>query len=313
MTEELIHQIATLKKRRNALIVAHNYQRPEVQDVADVTGDSLELSRLAARTDADVIVFCGVHFMAETAKILAPDKVVLLPDPAAGCPMADMVTVEDLLAEKARHPEAQVVCYVNSSAAVKACADVCCTSANARAVVSALGPDRPVLFVPDQHLSAFVTRHTGRALIPWEGHCATHLKISAADIRRRRIEYPGAEVLAHPECWAEVSEAADHALGTGGMLRFARDYTGDTLIIATETGLLHPLTKVNPRVRYVSANPRAVCPNMKRTTLEKILRALTDMAPRIELDPDLRHRARRAVDRMLQLPVTEGRPGASPV
>jgi quinolinate synthase len=301
MDMHLVKEIAKLRRERKALILAHNYQRAEIQDVADFVGDSLELSRKAATADAAVVVFCGVHFMAETAKILSPEKTVLLPDEEAGCPMADMITAAQLEAEKAKYPGIQVVCYVNSSAAVKAGCDVCCTSANAVRVVESMDVGRPILFVPDQYLGHFAMRSTGRKLNLWPGHCPTHMKITVNDITRQRLRYPEAEVLVHPECRPDVINAADQALSTGGMIRYARTYEGKTLLIGTETGILHALRKVNPAVEYVPVTERSVCPNMKRITLEKVLWALEKVEPRIEVPEEISKRARTAVERMLEL------------
>ena len=301
MDSDLIEQIARLKRERKALIIAHNYQRPEVQDIADFTGDSLELSRKAAATDAAVIVFCGVHFMAETAKILSPEKVVLLPDEEAGCPMANMITAEQLDEERAKHPGVQVVCYVNSSAAVKARSDICCTSANAVRVVEAMDADRPILFVPDQYLGHYVMRKTGRELLFWPGYCPTHMKITVKDIDAQRALFPEAKVLVHPECRPDVIDAADEALSTGGIIRYAREYQGKTLIVGTETGILHRLKKENPKVQYVPVTDKGLCPNMKKIDLGKVLLSLQEMAPRVEVPADIRQGAVAAVEKMLAL------------
>jgi len=301
MDVHLVDEIMRLRRDRRALILAHNYQRAEIQDIADFVGDSLELSRKAATTDAVVLVFCGVHFMAETAKILSPAKTVLLPDEEAGCPMADMITAAQLEAEKAKYPGVQVVCYVNSSAAVKAGSDICCTSANAVRVVESLDARRPILFVPDQYLGHFAMRKTGRQFNLWPGYCPTHMKITINDITTQRSRYPGAKVLVHPECRPDVIDAADEALSTGGIIRYARAYEGKTLLIGTETGILHPLRKANPVVDYVPVTERSVCPNMKRITVEKVLWALQKMEPRIEVPEEIRERARTAVERMLEL------------
>ncbi|UCG14673.1 MAG: quinolinate synthase NadA [Deltaproteobacteria bacterium] len=301
MNENLAEKIAGLKRERNALILAHNYQRPEVQDIADYTGDSLELSRKAASTDADVIVFCGVHFMAETAKILSPEKTVLLPDEDAGCPMADMITAEQLDREKGKYDGVQVVCYVNSSAAVKAGSDICCTSANAVQVVQAMEANRPILFIPDQYLGHYVMRKTHRELVLWPGYCPTHMKIGVEDIARQKSRYPDARVLVHPECRPDVIDAADEALSTGGIIRYARTYRGNTLIIGTETGILHRLRKENPEVEYLPVTNRGLCPNMKRITIEKVLWSLEEMEPQIAIPEDVRRRALTAVERMLAL------------
>ncbi|MBI5524112.1 MAG: quinolinate synthase NadA [Desulfarculus sp.] len=301
MTSGIAGRIARLKKERQALILAHNYQRGEVQDIADFVGDSLELSRQAAGTDAKVIVFCGVHFMAETAKILSPAKAVLLPDLDAGCPMADMITAEQLAAEKAKHPGAQVVCYVNSSAAVKALCDVCCTSANAVKVVRAMDPARPIIFVPDQYLGHYAQVNSGRDLILWPGFCPTHMKITVEQIQALKAQYPGAEVVVHPECRPDVVAAADQALSTGGILRYARSYQGQVLIVGTETGILHRLAKENPGKTFIPVNEKAVCPNMKRITLEKVLASLEHLQHPIEVPEDVRLKALGAVERMLAL------------
>ena len=301
MTERLIEQINTLRKERNAIILAHNYQRSEVQDIADYTGDSLELSRKAAGTAADVIVFCGVHFMAETAKILSPNKTVLLPDEEAGCPMADMITAELLEQEKAKYPEAQVVCYVNSTAAVKAGSDICCTSANAVTVVQAMDTNRPVIFVPDQYLGQYAMRKTDREMHLWPGYCPTHMKIGVEDVARQKARYPDGDVVVHPECRPDVIDAADEALSTGGIIHYARSYEGNTLIVGTETGILHRLSKENPEVEYVPVTEKAVCPNMKKINLEKVLWSLEEMQPRIEVPDEIRGRALNAVERMLAL------------
>lgn len=301
MTKPIVEEILNLKRDRNALILAHNYQRPEVQDIADFTGDSLELSRKAAETDADVIVFCGVHFMAETAKILSPERIVILPDEEAGCPMANMITATQLEEEKAKHTGVQVVCYVNSTAEVKAGSDISCTSANAMNVVRSMSADHPILFVPDQYLGHYVMRQTGREMLLWPGYCPTHMKVTAKDIARQRARFGEAKVLVHPECRPDVIDAADEVLSTGGMIRYARSYRGKTLIIGTETGILHRLRKENPGVEYVPVTQKSVCPNMKRIDLEKVLSALETMEPQIEVPEDVRQRAKAAVDRMLAL------------
>ena len=301
MSDKLVEQIGNLRKSLKAIILAHNYQRPEVQDIADFTGDSLELSRKAAATDAEVIVFCGVHFMAETAKILSPAKTVLLPDAEAGCPMADMITPEQLEKEKAKYPGVQVICYVNSSAAVKAGSDICCTSANAVQVVEGVEKSRPILFVPDQYLGQYAMGRTGREMYLWPGYCPTHMRIGVADVRKQKARYPDSKVVVHPECRPEVIDEADEALSTGGMIRYAKSYRGKTLLVGTETGILHRLRKENSAVEYVPVTERSVCPNMKRITLEKILWSLEEMRPRIEISDSIRQGALAAVERMLAL------------
>jgi len=298
--QKIIDQILQLKEQRRAIILAHNYQRPEIQDIADFVGDSLELSQRAAQTDAEVIVFCGVRFMAETASILCPDKVVLLPDPNAGCPMADMITAESLRQEKREHPEATVVCYVNSTAEVKAEADICCTSANAARIVSQLPGQDGILFVPDQYLGHFVATRTGRSLILWPGFCPTHVRIRREDILQMREKHPGAKVIVHPECRPEVIELADEVLSTGGMIRFAQKTESRELIVGTEIGIIHRLKKENPGKEFFPAQERAICPNMKLITLEKVLFSLREMSPEVKVPEGIRLRAKVAVDKMLQ-------------
>ena len=289
-----------LKERRKAVILAHNYQRGEVQDIADFVGDSLELSQNAARTDAQVIVFCGVHFMAETAAILSPDKTVLLPDLKAGCPMANMITAERLIAKKRELPGDTVVCYVNSSADVKAESDVCCTSANALKVVESLDTDE-ILFVPDQYLGHYIATKTDKKMILWPGYCPTHVRIQPEDITAARARYPGARVVVHPECRPEVIALADEVLSTGGMCRFARQTDAREIIVGTEIGIIHRLSKENPDKKFIAASQKAVCPNMKLITLEKILWALEDMAHQVVVPEGVRARAGAAVDRMLAI------------
>ncbi|MCX6006795.1 MAG: quinolinate synthase NadA [Chloroflexi bacterium] len=296
--KELIEKILQLKKKRNAVILAHNYQRPEVQDIGDFVGDSLELSRNAAKTDADTIVFCGVHFMAETASILCPNKVVLLPDADAGCPMANMITEEDLVKKKKEVRDAHVVCYVNSSAAVKAESEICCTSANAVEVVRTVGKGE-IIFVPDQYLGHYVSTKLNRPMILWPGFCPTHVRIQPEDILKQKKKYPEAIVLVHPECRPEVTAVADEVLSTGGMLRFARQTDAKVIIIGSEIGILHRMRKENPGKTFVPASEKAICPNMKKITLEKILWSLEDMKPEVKVPEDIRIRAKSAVDKML--------------
>ncbi len=296
----LVKQILELKKQRNAIILSHNYQLGEVQDIADFVGDSLELSQQAARTDADVIVFCGVHFMAETASIICPDKKVLLPDMHAGCPMANMVTVEALREKKKEHPGALVVAYVNTTAAVKAESDVCCTSANGLRVVQSLPPGE-LIFIPDKYLGSYISKQSGRDMILWPGYCITHTRIRPEDIIKQRTEHPNARVLAHPECRTEVAALADEVLSTGGMCRFARETTVKEIIIATEIGILHRLRKENPGKTFYPASEQAICPRMKLITLESILWSLQEMTPEVKVPEDIRLKAKGAVDRMLAI------------
>ncbi|MHC4779916.1 MAG: quinolinate synthase NadA [Planctomycetota bacterium] len=297
---ELAAKIDELRVKRNAIVLVHNYQLGEVQDIGDLVGDSLDLSRKAADADADVIVFCGVHFMAETAAILAPKKTVLLPALEAGCPMADMIDAEGLKDLKEKHPDAAVVCYVNSTADVKALSDVCCTSANAPQVVASIPESQPIIFVPDQFLGHFVRQQTGREIHLAPGFCPTHVRILPDHILRKKKDYPQAEVLAHPECRPEVTELADHVLSTGGMIRRAGESEADTLIIATEMGILHRLQGENPEKNFVPATEQAICPNMKLTTLESVLWSLETMQNEISVEEATRVRAEKAVRRMIE-------------
>jgi quinolinate synthase len=298
--EDLRARLDELKRERNALILVHNYQLPEVQDVADRLGDSLDLSRAAARCEAEVILFCGVHFMAETAALLAPGKTVLLPDPEAGCPMAEMIRAEDVRALRLAHPGAVVICYVNSTAAVKAECDVCCTSANAAEIVGRVPAGVPVVFVPDRHLGDHVRRMTGREMVLWPGHCPTHVRLDAGHVTAARVIHPGAPVIVHPECRADVREAADAVLSTGQMVRFAAGCDATTVVVGTEEGLLHRLAKENPGKRFVPLTDNVLCPNMKLSTLEKLVWSLEDMQHRVTVPGDVAVRARLAVERMLE-------------
>lgn len=297
---DVLARIRAQAEQRRAVILAHNYQRPEIQDLADFVGDSLGLSRQAAATDAETIVFCGVHFMAETAKILSPDKTVLLPELEAGCPMADMITAEGLSEMKAEHPGLPVVCYVNSSAAVKAESDICCTSANAAAVVRSLGVDE-IIFVPDRNLGRWVAEQAGVRAVLWPGYCPTHERITAEAVLARKQEYPGAGFMCHPECRAEVIELADAVLSTSQMLTWAHTAPFDTIIVGTEEGLLHRLRLENPGKKFVLVSKVAVCPNMKLTRLESVLDALELNQHRIEVNEDVRLKALAAVERMVAI------------
>lgn len=298
---DLTEKILELKEQRKAVILAHNYQRGDVQDIADYAGDSLGLSQQAARTDAEVIVFCGVHFMAETAAILSPDKTVLLPELEAGCPMADMITAEQLRQEKKKSPGSEVVCYVNSSAEVKAESDVCCTSSNSVKVVESLNDERPIIFVPDKYLGSYTATVTKKKLILWPGYCPTHMKISVDDIINLKNQYPGAEVLVHPECRPEVIAKAGYVVSTGGIIKRAQQSPAREFIIGTEIGILHRLRKENPDKLFMPASERAVCPNMKSITLEKVLWSLERMEPRVTVPSNIKDRALGAVNRMLAL------------
>jgi quinolinate synthase len=318
-------KILRLKKDLNAIILAHNYQRPEVQDIADITGDSLELSRAAARTDYGVIVFCGVHFMAESASILSPDKTVLLPEIGAGCPMADMVTVKGprktrrdlytdimgitfefadeftLLDMKKKYPGAPVVAYVNTSAAVKAESDICCTSSNVVKVVESLKEDT-VICVPDRNLSAYAAKRTNKKIISWDGFCNVHhAHLDTEDVKRAKAEHPDAVLVVHPECPPEVQDMADRITSTSGMLRFCRESNHREFIIGTEEGILHRLRKDSPGKKFYLLNKEMVCPNMKRTKLESVLTAMQKMQYVIKVPEEIRVKAKRALDRMLEI------------
>ncbi len=299
--QALIDKILSLKKRKNAIFLVHNYQLGEVQDIADFVGDSLELSQKASKTDAGVIVFCGVHFMAETASIICPDKTVLLPDLHAGCPMANMITAEALREKKKEYPRATVVCYINSSAEVKAESDVCCTSANAVRIVEKLKDAEQIMFVPDQYLGSYVATQTGRKMILWPGYCPTHIRIQPSDIIRLRTEYPQAKVIVHPECRPEVTALADAVLSTGGIIRFAHETEAKEVIVGTEIGILHRLRKENPGKKFIPASEQAVCPRMKLITLERVLWSLQEMTYEIKVPEEIRLKAKAAVDKMLEM------------
>jgi quinolinate synthase len=297
----ILDQIKKLKQERNAVILVHNYQLPEVQDIADFVGDSLGLSIQAAGTNAKTIVFCGVHFMAETAKILSPDKTVLLPDMNSGCPMADMITARDMQELKRDHPEAKFLCYVNTSAEVKAECDLCCTSANAASMVRDLVKKGvPVVFVPDKHLAGYAAGVTGADLVTWNGFCPTHARITAEDILEGKRRHPEAVALVHPECSAEVRAVADKIVSTEIMCLYAKDMRSREFIIGTETGIIHRLRKENPEKLFYPANEDAVCPNMKLNSLEKVLASLQDMKHAITLDREVMHKARKCIRRMLE-------------
>ncbi|MBR3820773.1 MAG: quinolinate synthase NadA [Kiritimatiellae bacterium] len=294
-------EIALLKKERNAVILAHNYTRGEVQDVADYTGDSLELARRATQVDADVIVFCGVWFMAETAKILNPAKTVLIPDPSAGCPMADMITGAQLRELKAQNPGAKAVCYVNSTAEVKAECDICVTSGNAEKVMSRFAPDEKILFVPDQHLGGHVSGLLNRSYTLWPGFCPIHAAITVESIETARRLHPGAPVLVHPECSKDVRDAADHQLSTGGMCQFAKESDAKEFIVGTEVGILHRLRKENPGKIFHPVSEEIVCSDMKKITLENLAGCLREMKHEVAVPEEISTRAKRAIDAMLAI------------
>ena len=291
-------EILALKKDKNAVILAHNYQIPAVQDVADLVGDSLELARAATRLDAAAIVFCGVDFMAETAAILCPEKRVVLPEKGAFCPMAHMITPDQLQDMKAIYPHAAVVSYVNSTAEVKAESDICCTSANGVQVVASLEESR-VIFVPDRNLAAYVARYSKKQIIPWNGYCYVHDHFTPEEVRAARASHPKAEVLVHPECRPEVIDLADYVYSTSGMSRHARGSAAREFIIGTEVGMLYKLKKENPDKEFYPLSERAICQNMKKTTPEKVLRALQTLEPRVTVPEEIGYRAKRAIERML--------------
>jgi quinolinate synthase len=297
-------EISSLKKERNAIILAHNYQVGEIQDVADFTGDSLRLAQHATRTDADVILFCGVHFMAETASILCPDKKVLVPDVEAGCSLADMIRPEDIRHWKAEHPEGVVVCYINTSAAVKAECDYCCTSSNAERVVRAIPEDKEILFVPDFFLGTFVKTKTGRTNMElWRGYCPTHVMIQSRDIETIRRDHPDAEFLMHPECGCltKSMHLADRILSTEGMVRYVNESPAKKFIVATEVGILHRMRKDNPGKVFIPVTPQAVCSYMKMNTLEKVVLSLENLQYEVKVPRELADRAHRPIERMLAL------------
>lgn len=305
--KELASEIAELKRAKNAVLLVHNYQIAEVQDIGDFVGDSLGLAQEAAKTGAEIIVLCGVRFMAETAKLLNPEKAVLLPEQDADCPMAEMVRPEDITALKEEHAGAVVVSYVNTTAATKAVTDICCTSANAVKVIGSIPEDKEVIFTPDQHLGAYVRKMTGRPIIIWPGCCPTHARLTAEMVLEAKGEHPRAKVVVHPECPMEVIELADAVRSTSGMLAYCGETDAAEFIIGTEKGMLHPLRKAHPDKRFWPLAEEAVCPNMKLTTLESVRDALARSQYEIDVPPDIAKSARRSIDRMLDV----GRDGAS--
>lgn len=311
--KDVIAEIEVWKKKRNAILLAHNYQLPEIQDIADVLGDSLALARAAEETDADVIVFCGVHFMAETAAILNPKKTVLLPDLEAGCSLADSITVEQLREWKKEYPNAVVVSYVNTSAEVKAESDYCCTSSNAVEIVNSIPEDQEILFLPDMFLGSFVKNETGRENMHiWMGECHVHAGIHAYQVEDVFEKHPEAELLVHPECGCSTSSMylqsegllpgdKTHILSTGNMLKHSKTSSADEFIVATEVGIIHQMEKQNPDKRFLAANPEAVCPFMKMITLEKILNALKHNTYEITVEEEIAEKAKIAIDRMVAI------------
>ncbi len=297
---EPVKEINELKKKRDAVILAHNYQIPEIQDIADYTGDSLELSKIARDVKNNTIVFCGVHFMAETAAILCPEKTVLLPVLEAGCPMADMVTAEALRKKKQELSGIPVVTYVNSSAEVKAESDYCCTSANADKVLNAID-SQEILFVPDQNLGHYASKITGKKVHLWDGYCITHHRISSEDVTKAKEKHPHAVVLVHPECKPEVVDMADYVASTSGILELAKELDSEEFIIGTEMGLLHRLEKENPQKKFYILSLGMICPNMKMTGIDDITKSLSNNEYIIKVDEDIRKRAEKAIDRMVEI------------
>ena len=299
--EELKREVRRLLRERNAILLAHNYQRDEIQEIADLRGDSLGLSQEASRTDADIIVFCGVHFMAESASILSPQKKVILPRMDAGCPMADMITAEQLKREKEKRPGVPVVAYVNTSAEVKAMSDICCTSANAVRVVESLDSDR-VYMVPDRNLAHYIQRFTRKRLEWWDGFCPTHDRLTPEEVLRAKEENPGSVFVCHPECRPEVIDLADHVCSTSGMYRFARSTSAKTIIVGTEMGILWRLKRENPDKKFILPSKKLICPNMKLISLEDVIESLREMKNIVTVPEDVREKAMVALKRMLEVP-----------
>ncbi len=300
--EELKNRIRVLLKEKNAILLAHNYQRPEIQDVADLCGDSLELSIRASKTEKDIIVFCGVHFMAETASILSPNKTVLLPVAAAGCPMADMITVRELIEEKRKNPGRVIVSYVNTTADVKAESDICCTSANVVKVVESIDPDKEIFMTPDKNLAQYARSRTQRRITWWNGFCPTHNNLKPSQVKKVKAENPDALFLAHPECTPEVLALADEIKSTSGIIAFVKNSSHKRFIIGTENGILHPLKKANPDKEFIPADPDMICANMKKTGLLDVVKALEEMKTIVKVPEEIANRARNAVEKMLAIP-----------
>ncbi|MBX6765266.1 MAG: quinolinate synthase NadA [Rubrobacteraceae bacterium] len=305
---DLFEEVGRLKEELNAVILAHYYQEPDIQDVADFIGDSLALAQKAQRTDADVIVFCGVHFMAETAKILNPEKKVILPDLEAGCSLADSCPAEQFEEFLRRHPGHAVVSYVNTSAAVKALSDIICTSSNAEKIIATIPEDVPIVFAPDRHLGRYVQQKTGRKMVLWPGTCMVHVQFSEKKIRQLKVRHPEAEVLAHPECEERVLALADHVGSTSSLLRRVTESPAKTFIVATEPGIIHQMQKAAPEKTFIRAPGEgpaceacSECPHMRRNTLEKLLSCMRELSPEIEIDEELRLRALRPIERMLEV------------
>ncbi|HIE05246.1 MAG TPA: quinolinate synthase NadA [bacterium (Candidatus Stahlbacteria)] len=301
----MIEEIKGLKKERDAIILAHNYQLPEIQDVADFAGDSLDLAKKGAETGHRTIVFCGVRFMAESAKILAPEKTVLLPVADAGCPMADMVDREKFEEMKRKYPDAAIVCYVNTTAETKANCDYCCTSANAVSVIEAVDAKR-IIFVPDENLASWVQRHTRKEIIPYPGYCYVHKKIRSSEVKRIKEKHPDAELLIHPEADPDLLDLADHVLSTNGMVKYVKGSACKKFIIGTEEGLIYRLKKENPKKEFYAAGNGLTCINMKKTRLADVVNALKNNTFEIKLDPDIMDKARQSLQRMINIRRSDG-------
>lgn len=311
VTLDLFAEIERLKKEKNAIVLAHYYQEPDIQDVADYIGDSLGLSQQAAKTDADIIVFAGVHFMAETAKILSPQKKVLLPDLKAGCSLADSAPPELFRKFKERYPDHLVISYINCSAGIKALSDIICTSSNAQKIIESVPVDRPIIFAPDRNLGSYLVKKTGRDMVLWNGACMVHEIFSLEKITRLKVRHPKAKVIAHPECEAAVLEIADYIGSTTGLLKFTQQDDAQEYIVVTETGILHQMEKANPQKTFIPAPPNNACacndcPHMKLNTLEKLYLCMEYEEPEITMDEQLRIAAKKPIDRMLEISAQYG-------
>ncbi|MEA2087086.1 MAG: quinolinate synthase NadA [Candidatus Caldatribacteriota bacterium] len=301
LKNNLVKEILTWKKKRKAIILAHVYQPGEIQDIADFTGDSLFLSQQAAKTKAKVIVFCGVQFMAETASILSPEKIVLLPEIKAGCPLADMAPAEKVKNKIKELPEAVVISYVNSYATIKALSDYCCTSANAVQIAQSIPAEKDILFLPDMNLADFTARKAKRNIIPWQGYCPTHHLLTKEDVIKVKKLHPKALLLVHPECRPEVCNLADYIGSTRGIIEFASNNPAKEYIIGTELGIFHPLKKNNPNKQFFPASKKMICKDMKLITLEKVLSSLQNLEPRITVPEDVREKSLKALSRMIEI------------
>ncbi|QSZ27683.1 quinolinate synthase NadA [Aceticella autotrophica] len=301
MGNNIVDKIYSLKQMRNAIILSHFYERPEIQDIGDFVGDSLELSRKAASTNADVIVFCGVHFMAETASILSPDKKVLLPNKSAGCPMADMAAYEEVKKLKERYPNAVVVSYINTTADVKTISDICCTSANAVKVINSIPLNKEIIFVPDKNLGNYVSKETGRKLILWQGYCNTHDRLTAEEVLLTKERYPYAKVVAHPECREEVIQLADGVFSTSGIIKYVGESEAKEFIICTEEGIIHQLEIRYPNKVFILPSNKLICPDMKKITLEDVFYSLENLRPEVKISDEVREKAIIPIKRMLDI------------